>query len=250
MCSFLLLVFCLPKGFAYISGRQTQSFDAGWKFFLGEHPGYNQTNPSCSDATFPLDLTGIRCDGMRTGHGTMHSAAECEQQCCTNSWCEVWQWCDAPGATPGCDIGGARCWMGTLDACEHSNVTANGWTSRGRRPSGPPHGYIPPVPPPQPCPSSPTCVAFDDSPWRKLSVPHDFIVEGTFSPDADRNHGYLPYNLSYYRKTFEIDPEWKGWGIGLDVLVCAQYFVRIQVRELCYLCTRIENLYCSQHIYC
>lgn len=35
--------------------------------------------------------------------------------------------------------------------------------------------------------------AYNDSAWRLVDVPHDFIVEGNFTPDADRGHGYLPF---------------------------------------------------------
>jgi hypothetical protein len=33
----------------------------------------------------------------------------------------------------------------------------------------------------------------DDSAWRLLALPHDFVVEGTFSQSADVMHGFLPY---------------------------------------------------------
>lgn len=29
----------------------------------------------------------------------------------------------------------------------------------------------------------------DDSSWRSLSVPHDFVVEGNYSQSADMSHG-------------------------------------------------------------
>jgi hypothetical protein len=64
------------------------------------------------------------------------------------------------------------------------------WSSRGRKVDA--KGFQPVIPPPQPCPQSPVCTAFDDSSWRHLNVPHDFVVEGTFTPTADRNHGFLP----------------------------------------------------------
>ena len=46
---------------------------------------------------------------------------------------------------------------------------------------------------------------YNDSAWRLVDVPHDFIVEGNFTPDADRGHGYLPFNISWYRKHFTVD---------------------------------------------
>ena len=38
-----------------------------------------------------------------------------------------------------------------------------------------------------------------------MSTPHDFVVEGAPVETGDRNHGYLPFNISWYRKSFTID---------------------------------------------
>lgn len=42
----------------------------------------------------------------------------------------------------------------------------------------------------------------DDSGWRVVDAPHDFVVEGDFSPTADSKHGSLPRNVSWLRKHF------------------------------------------------
>jgi beta-galactosidase len=57
---------------------------------------------------------------------------------------------------------------------------------------------------------------FDDSGWRTVHLPHDFVVEGTFDEHADRNHGYLPVTDAWYRKTFELPAEDKGQSLWLD----------------------------------
>lgn len=57
---------------------------------------------------------------------------------------------------------------------------------------------------------------FNDSAWRLVDVPHDFIVEGNFTPDADRGHGYLPFNISWYRKHFSVDAAAQGRLISLE----------------------------------
>jgi len=49
--------------------------------------------------------------------------------------------------------------------------------------------------------SSPT---LDDSKWRKLDLPHDWSVEGTYSPDKASCTGYLPGGIGWYRKTFSV----------------------------------------------
>lgn len=65
-----------------------------------------------------------------------------------------------------------------------------GWVSRGRNS----------LPPPQDCSQAQCDPKTDDSSWRRLNLPHDFVVEGTFSPDADMAHGYLPFGVGWYRK--------------------------------------------------
>lgn len=43
---------------------------------------------------------------------------------------------------------------------------------------------------------------FADSTWRKLSLPHDWSIEGTYSPDLASGTGYLPGGIAWYRKHF------------------------------------------------
>ena len=58
--------------------------------------------------------------------------------------------------------------------------------------------------------------AFDDAAWRGVRLPHDFIVEGAPTPTADRNHGYLPFNISWYRLHFSVDAAWAGQPVWID----------------------------------
>jgi beta-galactosidase len=61
--------------------------------------------------------------------------------------------------------------------------------------------------PAAPC-SLPQCTAqYDDSQWRVLNLPHDFVVEGDFTPKADKSHGYLPYAAGWYRLHFTLQTE-------------------------------------------
>lgn len=46
--------------------------------------------------------------------------------------------------------------------------------------------------------------AYDDSGWRSLSVPHDFVVEGTTVHGGEGGGGLLS-NVSWYRKEFSLD---------------------------------------------
>lgn len=44
----------------------------------------------------------------------------------------------------------------------------------------------------------------NDSNWRLIDLPHDWSVEGPYSPDKASCQGYLPGGIDWYRKTFTI----------------------------------------------
>ena len=46
---------------------------------------------------------------------------------------------------------------------------------------------------------------FDDSQWRKLTLPHDWSVEHQLSPSLASCTGYLPGGIAWYRKRFEVE---------------------------------------------
>lgn len=50
-----------------------------------------------------------------------------------------------------------------------------------------------------------TSLDYDDSQWRKLDLPHDWAIEGSFSEDnpSGTGGGALPGGIGWYRKTFE-----------------------------------------------
>ncbi len=61
-------------------------------------------------------------------------------------------------------------------------------------------------------------VAFDDSSWRVLNVPHDWSIEGPF--DASNPSGaqgaYLPTGIGWYRKTFTLPESVEGKKVLID----------------------------------
>ncbi|HEV2207633.1 MAG TPA: glycoside hydrolase family 2 TIM barrel-domain containing protein [Verrucomicrobiae bacterium] len=63
---------------------------------------------------------------------------------------------------------------------------------------------------------SPAGSHFDDSAWRTVHLPHDYIIEGTFNPTADTGHGSLPLETAWYRKTFYLPPSTQGQSVWLD----------------------------------
>eukprot|EP01116_Phalansterium_solitarium_P023659 TRINITY_DN8402_c0_g1_i1.p1 TRINITY_DN8402_c0_g1~~TRINITY_DN8402_c0_g1_i1.p1 ORF type:complete len:934 (+),score=394.59 TRINITY_DN8402_c0_g1_i1:50-2851(+) len=198
--------------------RQSQNFDFGWLFSRGENPSY--VPATCNSTDFPIPMNNIQCFGLQN-IPTATDAASCEAACCLSYACETWQWC--PGSSSGCNGQGSNgqgCWVGQMTQCTNST----GWISSGRS-SAPPE---PPPPGPQPCPQSPACAKFDDSDWRQLNVPHDFIVEGIFNETADRNHGYLPFAIGWYRKHFSVPSSWNGQPVYIDfdgVYRASDYFL-------------------------
>ena len=63
---------------------------------------------------------------------------------------------------------------------------------------------------------APTSTTFDDSAWRTVHLPHDYIVEGTFTNTADTGHGSLPLETAWYRKSFFLPASAQGQSIWLD----------------------------------
>src|SRR5215469_15072460 len=59
-------------------------------------------------------------------------------------------------------------------------------------------------------------MAYDDSSWQKVSVPHDYIIEGTFDPKADEAHGYLPVEPGWYRKIISVPGADRGRRLWLE----------------------------------
>lgn len=55
-----------------------------------------------------------------------------------------------------------------------------------------------------------------DADWRSLNVPHDFVIEGTFAANATENHGFLPFDNGWYRKSFEVPSAAEGKLVYLD----------------------------------
>ena len=59
-------------------------------------------------------------------------------------------------------------------------------------------------------------VGYPDADWQPMDLPHDFVIEGAFTPDADPTHGSLPTDVGWYRKTFELPAEDDGRRLWLE----------------------------------
>ncbi|MDR3742231.1 MAG: hypothetical protein P4L40_24710 [Terracidiphilus sp.] len=83
-----------------------------------------------------------------------------------------------------------------------------GWQSRGRNATAPNPNVT--------C-SNPGCSpATNDAGWRTLDLPHDFVVEGNFSSEADPPHGFLPFGVAWYRKHITFPANAQGAPLWID----------------------------------
>ncbi|XP_065180029.1 beta-galactosidase BoGH2A-like [Sycon ciliatum] len=172
-------------------GFQMFTFDYGWRFQLGDASG--STNTTCPASEFPKNLTGVEISGLhRSDAQTLET---CRGACCLDPTCEVWQWAGTP------DEHQLGCWIGQMGPMHHNSPR---WQSGGRDISPGPRPTAPPAT------SGPTSRGYNDSSWALVDAPHDGIIGGVYSQDASGSHGYLPFNITWYRKHFNLPAEWKG----------------------------------------
>ena len=69
---------------------------------------------------------------------------------------------------------------------------------------------------PQQPDGSPSQPGFDDSAWRTVHLPHDYVVEGVFDSKQDPSHGSLAAGAAWYRKSFEVPAAAEGRSVWLD----------------------------------
>lgn len=69
---------------------------------------------------------------------------------------------------------------------------------------------------------------FDDSAWRVVDLPHDYVVEGTPIPEEPPSQGSLPRENAWYRRTFLLDESDKGKRIAIHFEgVCTSCIVHV-----------------------
>jgi len=59
---------------------------------------------------------------------------------------------------------------------------------------------------------------FADDEWRGVTLPHDWSIEGGFDPKAPMGGpgGFLPAGVGWYRKHFEVPPNWTGHRVSVE----------------------------------
>jgi len=197
-----------PKSLALLAlalgAADAQRFllDSSWRFQL---IGGNE--PTCADpaTTFPVDLDNKVCSGLHN-NPNVANLEQCVDTCCADDTCNTYQWCDFNATN--CNSPG-NCWTGPVDI--NTCTPSPGWVSRGR-------STLPPPPPPAgDCTDAGCLPATDDSAWRALDLPHDFVVEGNFSKSASTSQGYLPFGVGWYRRHLAIPAGLAASTLWLDV---------------------------------
>lgn len=166
-------------------GREVINFDFGWRFHLGEATG----NFSCPSSAFPTNLSNVECLGLKRNSATTEDS--CRNACCDDPSCAIWQF------EASCNSSSCGCWTGQSDNCSTPNKK---WVGGGRKV-------------PSPVPAGPTSRDYNDTDWEIVDTPHDFVIDGKYAQDGPRSHAYLPQNISWYRKHFNLPLDWKGSSI-------------------------------------
>ncbi len=73
-------------------------------------------------------------------------------------------------------------------------------------------GRLPPAKPD----INPIASDFDDHDWRVVHLPHDYVVEGAFTSNANTSHGSLPTPQAWYRKSFTLPASAAGKTVWID----------------------------------
>jgi beta-galactosidase len=56
----------------------------------------------------------------------------------------------------------------------------------------------------------------DDSTWRELDLPHDWVVEGSFDKAENPSQGYRPRGVAWYRRALRLEAQDRGKHIELQ----------------------------------
>ncbi|KAJ9469122.1 Beta-galactosidase BoGH2A [Diplonema papillatum] len=181
------LLLLVAMAFA-VQAKLMLPFGNGWRFHGGDDPTGPGVGPNSCDFE-PLNdatCTNAEIDVNR------YTESDCKTSCCYDPDCMVWQY----------QSGNKGCNHGLKDSvCVPSNTSSTGGKRSQNQPFKRDYNFQMPE--------------FDDGEWKITSVPHDFLINGTFVDGPDAHHAYLPRGTAWYRKHFSIPAEWKGQSIHL-----------------------------------
>jgi beta-galactosidase len=76
---------------------------------------------------------------------------------------------------------------------------------------------------------------YDDSSWKRVDLPHDWVVEQPFDEKALKQQGYRPRGIAWYRRTFTLPAADRGKNIELQfdgvATHCTVYFNGTEVHH-------------------
>lgn len=64
---------------------------------------------------------------------------------------------------------------------------------------------------------------FDDTAWREVELPHDWVVEQPFDSSANVSQGYRKRGIAWYRRRFALDPADRGKHLEIQLDGVATY---------------------------
>ena len=109
---FTLLVLAAAAALCH-ADRETVNFDFGWRFQLGG------AMADCPAGTF-VNASHVQCDGL--SKRSAQDAADCQNECCDDPECLVWQFEDP-------NVQGGGCWAGQ---CNKPPVPNSKWIGGSR----------------------------------------------------------------------------------------------------------------------
>ena len=233
----------VPAAHADTSARQRILFDAGWRFHLDPSVGLTNAVPVAGWRWIPADSA------------TSEVLAAPDIDTRAAGWADVPIGSDLFGGKPGYvwaratlpDMKGPGKTLGFNAVDDSADVYVNGkkllhhdgwnqpfavpldsvWNAGGRnvvavriRNTGGGGGIARAVEiglaPVTKGPTDPLQAGFDDTSWRAVHLPHDYVVEGEFTPQGDASHGSLIPTAAWYRKTFTLPSSDRGKSIWID----------------------------------
>lgn len=198
----ILLAFVLSLPPTASSLRERYSIDTNFLFNLGEAPGYI----GCSaNTSFSLPLDGVEGSGLQP-MGVVEDEDACMSLCCSNAACQLYNYCpiDSVGGCSG--SAPSTCWIGSLSGVLQNNTK---WKGRGRWS----------LQPPPPSTTGPQTLNYEDSSWRALSIPHDYVLQGNYTNTSSlEGHGYLSSGVAWYRRHLVLNSStMQGQALWVDI---------------------------------
>ena len=183
--------------------RTTVPFGYAWRFHYGDDPS-SPAGSGPGTAIWTQDLANYSvCEGMEHAPNRF-SLKDCRLACSYDPNCLVWQ------AFP--IEHGRLCYQaytGMNVTCHPPDGEQPSHMGGGRRTASPHPAFRTDYPF-----ATADAASAIDADWAVVDAPHDFISEmGNFTEDqSDQHHGYLPRNVSWYRKHFQLPAAWQSDG--------------------------------------